>query len=195
MNNDKIKFEFLTRPQLGLTDVNLTKLFSLLKITDTQKRRDSYLLSRTALLRALRLNKINLRLDNLFVIGHSQVHGFEHVTVSLSHTVDSAAAVSALKSDILALGVDIERRDRPVKLEAQKYFCRDEDNFDNYTLLEKWVIKEACYKAFSNLTQDRFLLKDLTCDQGKAIYNGITCSYELIHKDQHLIAIAYVPNI
>jgi phosphopantetheinyl transferase (holo-ACP synthase) len=169
-------------------------MFSLLDITDTPKRRQSYLMSRLALIECIKERKVYLSLDNTLLIDNSQVHGQDHLTVSLSHTKDVAVAISSLKRDVLAVGVDIENSDRTIKDGADKYFCNDKDAF-KYSMLQKWIIKEACYKAFSNLTKEEFLLKDVICNQESAIYNGITCYYELIIDDSHTTAVAYVPNI
>lgn len=194
MDTDKVNIKFVKRDETKSYDFNFTKMFSLLDITDTPKRRESYLMSRLALINCIKERRVYLSLDNLLLIDNSQIHGQDQLTASLSHTKDIAVAASALKKDILALGVDIESSNRTIKDGADKYFCNDKDSF-NYTLLQKWIIKEACYKAFSNLTKEEFLLKDVICNQEVAIYNGITCYYELIIEDNYTTAVAYVPNI
>lgn len=194
MNKEKVNIKFVASDQAKSHDFNFSKMFALLDIKDTPKRRHSYLMSRLALLECIKERKIYLSLDNLLLINNSQIHGQDHLTVSLSHTKDIAVAVSALKKEVLAVGVDIENSNRAIKLGADKYFCNDKDNF-NYTLLQKWIIKEACYKAFSNLSNEDFLLKDVICNQDSAIYNGITCYYELAINDGHTTAVAYVPTI
>ena len=179
-------------PSVGL---NFVKFFSLLEIKDTPKRRESYLLSRLALRRALAQANIHVPLDNLFLIKNSHIQGVDSITASISHTKDAAIAAISKRDKMQALGVDIEHKTRSVKEGAHKYYINEDDKLDSYDQLESWVIKEACYKAISNLLKEEFLLKELVCKENRAYYKEYTCEYQIFSKDEFLIAIAYVPNI
>lgn len=195
MNLNNIQVEFVSKDKIEVEGFNFTKMFQILNMTDTPKRRDSYAMSRLALLNSLKPLKVHTSLDNLILIENSQIYSHPHITASVSHTNDIAVGATSLKSNNLSLGVDIERSDRQIKDGADKYFCNDRDSFDKYSLLEKWVIKEACYKAFSNLLNKDFLLKDISCQEVTASYEKILCNFELIKLPEHTVAIAYVPNI
>lgn len=195
LNINNIQIEFVSKEEIKVNDFNFTKMFQILNITDTQKRRDSYAMSRIALLNCLKTLKVYTTLDNLILIENSQIYGHPQLTASISHTNDMATSAMAMKKDHLAVGVDLERTDRSMKEGADKYFCNEKDKFDNYSLLEKWIIKEACYKAFSNLLNKDFLLKDISCLESMATYDNIECKYKLIKQPEHTVAIAYVPNI
>lgn len=195
LNLSNTHIEFVSKEEIKVNDFNFKKMFQILNITDTQKRRDSYAMSRIALLKSLKALKVYTTLDNLILVENSQIYGHPNLTASISHTSDMATSIVTTKDNYLAVGIDLERTDRSMKDGADKYFCNDSDDFSNYSLLEKWIIKEACYKAFSNLLNKDFLLKDIYCLKSKALYNNIECKYELIKQPEHTVAIAYVPNI
>ncbi len=191
-----INFKLIRTDELNSSiGLNFTKVFSLLEIKDTPKRRDSYLLSRLALRRALADMSIHIPLDNLFLIKNSYIQGLDNVTASISHTKDAAIAAISKRDKIQALGVDIELKTRSVKEGAHKYYINEKDKLNSYDQLESWVIKEACYKAISNLIKEEFLLKELVCTDNRAYYKDYTCEYKIFSEDEFLIAIAYVPNI
>lgn len=176
-------------------DFNFPKIFSILEIHDTPKRRESYYLSRYAIKQALEDFKISLEMDSIILINNKNIHGAPHLTCSISHTTDIACAVISEVKYNLSVGIDIEKLDRPIKKGATKYFLNENDELETYTDLEKWVIKEACYKAFSNLTQKEFLLKDIICQKESSFYNIYEANYYIIKDKNYLTAIAYVPNI
>ena len=72
-------------------------------------------------------------------------------TGSISHT--RGLAGFALCSKGFGIGLDLEWRDRPMKMTSQRLFKhdQDEDSFflNEQTLLSLWCIKEAAFKALS----------------------------------------------
>jgi 4'-phosphopantetheinyl transferase EntD len=118
--------------------------------------------------------------DTVEIKNHLHIQGHPEQLVSLSHTKTHAIAMMGLTPSYKSIGVDIERLDRPIKKESQKYFEREEDEFEHPTHrnLYLWCIKEACFKALSPLIQGhgefkvrQLLLKDIWVSKNKFGYS------------------------
>lgn len=116
------------------------------------------------------LEELNQAPDGHEIVNHLHLLGHPEQLVSLSHTKTHAIAMLGLAPKYKSVGVDIERLDRPIKVDSQKYFEREEDHFEHPTHrnLYLWCIKEACFKALSPLIQGQgdfkeraLLLKDI----------------------------------
>jgi len=71
---------------------------------------------------------------------------------SFSHTKDMGAVLLASSENYRGIGVDVEWSDRSMKPGAEKYFIQHEDDrklLEQYSLLEIWAIKEACFKSLT----------------------------------------------
>ncbi len=123
--------------------------------------------SRYALCQSLKELRPNLVLStpgDFEIHRHHCLKRDPEVLVGLSHTEDYGAAIVGLKSNQLqGLGIDIEKNNRSIKLGAEKFFVRDDDD---PTLkndpLKLWMAKEAAYKAFFPLYKEKkvLVLKD-----------------------------------
>ncbi|MCT4642001.1 MAG: hypothetical protein N4A33_06845 [Bacteriovoracaceae bacterium] len=190
---DHLSYTIVNEDNVSDVDLNFTKLFELLEITDTPKRRKSYLISRLALQKELYKRKICLNLDNLILMRHKFVHGYPMIRCSLSHTKNTAIALTGHTKNYLSIGVDIEFKNRSIKKGSSKYFINLKDSFKQKSDLKKWVIKEACYKAVSSLLEKEFLLKDITCLDEKFYFENISGCYKIFEENDLLICMAYVP--
>ena len=99
---------------------------------------------------------------DLEIHNHTHLENDKSVLVSLSHTKKVACAAKASAKDFSGIGIDIEKRSRPIKPGIEKFFINDHDDVDDKLLL--WSTKEAIFKAISPFyTKDKTLvLKDIT---------------------------------
>lgn len=71
------------------------------------------------------------------------------IFMSISHTRDCAIAACLVSKSQCGLGVDIEHKEREVKIQAlKKVFLKESLNEDEINL-EKWVMKESAYKSIT----------------------------------------------
>lgn len=113
---------------------------------------DAYTNSRLAL-KQLLINQghvVNDLKADLVLIDFQNLPKYPGYLTSVSHTKGAGASVLAPKKDHLALGVDIEWRERILKEGTQKFFRHPEDSYYENDL-ELWTMKEAAFKALSPL--------------------------------------------
>lgn len=88
--------------------------------------------------------------DELELINFKFLKNFDSFITTISHTRGAGAAALANKSDLLAIGIDIEWSTRLIKTGAQKFFVHPQD-VGHESELELWTMKEAAFKALSPL--------------------------------------------
>lgn len=113
----------------------------------------------------------------------------------MAHTKGTAIAISANIDEFKGVGCDIESELRPIADGADHHFINEHDNC-SYSSLEKWCIKEACFKALSNSGYDVSLLKEVVIDGDNFFLMSSQKDYQLnefqvLKRDGHFIVFAY----
>lgn len=130
------------------------------------KKQRNFYISRHAILKAL--NREDLDINDLDIVNHSYLKRFPSILVSLSHTKDYAVALihdnNSEKTKLKSIGVDFELSNREVKADVLKYIGHIKDS--EYSPLELWVIKEACFKALSPIYGTE-LMKEIWINNGE----------------------------
>lgn len=129
----------------------------------------NFYISRKALLECL--NDKNLDWDSLEIEDNLELKHVPETLVSISHTDDIGAAITASTEKYLSIGIDIEKVGRAFKEKTQKFFLNTSDQYKlGDSLLEIWSFKESAFKAlcpvitqFSELFKNNreLLLKDI----------------------------------
>jgi phosphopantetheinyl transferase (holo-ACP synthase) len=109
----------------------------------------------------------------------------ESLAFSRSHSADKSINLKANVEHIVAVGVDMESNKYSLKDSSQRFYINDLDKFQSSNSLDKWCIKEACFKALSNfanlkgITSPKLLL-DIQIKNRSFTYNAK-------HLNRHLI--------
>ncbi len=157
-------------------------------------RNHSYFLSRKALAHIAKTkfgyqtNYLTMELKD-----HGQITGRPQLSVSLSHTKDTVAALVGDRNDFYSVGIDIEFQTRTFSPEGQKYFINSDDSKDE-ELLILWCIKEAAFKALSNGGYPIKLLKEVVVEENNFYFirdeNKSKYPFKLIKQNGLIIALA-----
>lgn len=113
---------------------------------------------------------LNQDFRNVIIVNHHYLANSPQKNVSLSHTDGCAAAVMSTLSDHRSIGIDLELVDRKIPKNSQKYFRTNKDSKD-WSDLELWVLKEACFKCIQPLWKRLKLKSNL-------VLNDIAIEYE-----------------
>lgn len=132
----------------------------------------------------------NLQLGEMFLKQNQFLDICPRFIFSLAHTQEAAVAIKASKDSFLAIGVDIENKNRPVKDQILNFY---KNNLDDSKIapLALWVIKEAAYKCLYNAGV-RPTFSNIHVQAGQASYQNNFCSYHLLEKEEYLIAKAWM---
>lgn len=87
---------------------------------------------------------------------------YPEILTSLSHHRDYGAAIISNEPNILGVGIDIEANDRELKPGTERFFNHERDQYHG-SPLEKWMAKEAAFKAIFPFWKDEktFVLTDI----------------------------------
>lgn len=111
-------------------------------------RKNGFLLSREALIGALKEAHIQANISDLVLDGYSTLPRFPQFTISLSHTKECGAAVIADRQSFRSVGIDIEQEERVVKDSIVERVSNPHDT--SLRNIELWCLKEAAFKALMN---------------------------------------------
>jgi len=134
-------------------------------------------------------------LDKIELVDFQHIKALPGHIFSVSHTKDCALVASAQAEKFKGIGVDIERVHRTIKVDSEKYFLNSDDSFQG-SLLEKWCVKEACFKALSNSGEAIKLLQEAVVIDNNFYFKENPQSrkhncYEIIKNQEHIFVIAY----
>jgi phosphopantetheinyl transferase (holo-ACP synthase) len=174
----------------------------------SEVKEKQWLSSRWALKQALSQLAPEVEIKNYLDLQTSKYHslkGNPHLLVSLSHSDQFGCAIVANRSDIVGVGIDIEKIDRPIKEGIQKFFKNGNDKLSPPSFLNKikihpdlplWCAKEAAFKAFSPLwpaPNKTLTLKDIWIKKG---HFGIGKTHlgriQWGEQDDYLVALAFL---
>lgn len=175
------------------------------------QRAKNYYISRKALLECL--DDKNLDWDQLEIEKNLKLKYFPKTLVSISHTDDIGAAITASTEKHLSIGIDIEKRGRRFNEKTKKFFLNTSDQYKaGDSLLEIWSFKESAFKALSPvITQfpdlfkkDReLLLKDIWIKDlafglfgSNRVLGTLEKHLKVVNEQEILITLAYmVPKL
>jgi hypothetical protein len=111
-------------------------------------RKNGFLLSRQALIYALKDQGLEISAGALQLVSYSQIRDLPQFTISLSHTKTAGAALVADRKTFRSVGIDIEQEERVVKDSIIERISHPEDA--NLRNIELWCLKEAVFKTLMN---------------------------------------------
>lgn len=111
-------------------------------------RKNGFLLSRQALIYALKEQGLEISAGALQLVTHSEIRDLDQFTISLSHTKIAGAALVADRKNYRSVGIDIEQEERIVKDTIIDRIAHPADK--NLRNIELWCLKEAAFKALMN---------------------------------------------
>lgn len=111
-------------------------------------RKNGFLLSRQALIYALKEQGLEISAGALQLVTHSEIRDLDQFTISLSHTKIAGAALVADRTNFRSVGIDIEQEERIVKDSIRDRIAHPADK--NLRNIELWCLKEAAFKALMN---------------------------------------------
>jgi len=119
------------------------------------------------------------------------LEGFQHLSFSLSHSKNWAAAFVGSTQLARLVGVDIELKNRKVPDNVKHRLTNKSDQIKNP--LELWVIKEAAFKSLPRLAQEGIWLNNLVVKESSFELEGspFKGSFELQEHTDVLVAKAY----
>jgi 4'-phosphopantetheinyl transferase EntD len=151
------------------------------KTTHPQRVKD-FFCSRMALMQLIKCDKF----DSLKLNSNWELDQFPDLKISLSHTKNRGVAIFSKQVNV---GIDIESKMRIINPKTKKFFINEHDHTGDYSLLELWNIKEACFKCIKN--KDIALLKDVTLlPDNKFQYSLGFGQFTLQHQAEYLITCA-----
>lgn len=106
------------------------------------------MLSREALIMALKEAGYSCSIPHLKMEQYSGLKSFPQFTISLSHTKEAGAAVVADRQTFRSVGIDIEHEERLVKEAVIERVSHPGDLV--LRNIEIWCLKEAAFKAIMN---------------------------------------------
>ncbi|ATH08348.1 hypothetical protein BIY24_10430 [Halobacteriovorax marinus] len=167
------------------------------EVYPSKKRVRDHYTSRLALLHALESLKGPESFQNysdLIIDNHHHLRKAPEILVSLTHTIQLAAAVVSNHPKISSLGIDLESTQREMKEGILKFFIRDADTESDP--LKNWCIKEAAFKALSPLynLEKRLVLKDIIISKDKTFFletlPELKGHYSIEERKGHYLALA-----
>ncbi len=111
-------------------------------------RKNGFLLSRQALIYALKDQGLEISAGALQLVSYSQIRDLPQFTISLSHTKIAGVALVGDRKTYRSLGIDIEQEERIVKDSIKNRISHPADK--NLRNIELWCLKEAVFKALMN---------------------------------------------
>lgn len=111
-------------------------------------RKNGFLLSRQALIHALKEQGLEISAGALQLTSHSEIRDLPQFTISLSHTKIAGAALVADRKTYRSVGIDIEQEERIVKDSIKNRVSHPDDK--NLRNIELWCLKEAAFKTLMN---------------------------------------------
>lgn len=111
-------------------------------------RKTGFLLSREALMMALKEAQIEVDIKDLKLDGYSTLLRFPQLTISLSHTKECGAALIADRQTFRSVGIDVEHEARVVKDSIAERVSNPRDT--SLRNIELWCLKEAVFKTLMN---------------------------------------------
>lgn len=111
-----------------------------------------------------------LSFKSTIVVNHHYLANHPKFNCSISHTDGCGAAIISDFTNHRSVGIDIERANREIPANSQKYF-RTEADSSNWSDLELWILKEACFKCVQPLWK-RLKLKQ------NIVLNNISVEHE-----------------
>lgn len=164
---------------------------------ENENRNKTYFLARYSLMHILKKKfDINFELANFELHDYSKIRQRPQFTASVAHTKDIAVVILGLKSEVSALGIDIEFESRAMKQGSDRFFINDQDKL-SHSQLDTWCAKEACFKALSNYGFPITLLKEVVLSDSTFYFEkekGQTFPYSILKKNGLIIAIAVCTN-
>ncbi len=133
---------------------------------------------------------------------------FPQLTVSLSHTKTTGAAMVAARSECKSVGIDIEKTDRKLADKIAKKFINQQDQSDR-SILEIWAMKEAAFKAITGIKEELKIEQSLvlqniilsnqsfgiSCEQRTiSLLGSIECFTITINEENLIVALAKIPS-
>ncbi|MBD65511.1 MAG: hypothetical protein CME62_09910 [Halobacteriovoraceae bacterium] len=133
-----------------------------------------------------------------FTPNYQTLQGHEHLSCSLSHNRKMAIAIMGSINHFKSLGVDLEDINRPIAPESDRHFINEQDQFASHTLLEKWCIKEACFKALHSLHPECKLLKQVIVHENRFYFQDQKDShhqlFQVTKTESMIIVMSYIKN-
>lgn len=111
-------------------------------------RKNGFLLSRQALISALKEQGLEISAGALQLVTYSEIRHLPQFTISLSHTKIAGAALVADRKTYRSVGIDIEQEERIVKDSIRERIAHPDDK--NLRNIELWCLKEAVFKTLMN---------------------------------------------
>jgi 4'-phosphopantetheinyl transferase EntD len=149
-------------------------------------------LAREALRRLLESVGENPQIDDLALSQPNQLEKYPQFTCSLSHTAQLGAAMLASGAEYLAVGIDIEQRNRQLRPAVLARISHQNDLA--LAGLKIWCLKEAAFKALMNSGQFERPV-EFSSIQIKAEgwqREQISGEWELHEQQDHYVALAWI---
>lgn len=158
-------------------------------------RKNGFLLSRQALISALKDQGLEISAGALQLVTHSQIRDLPQFTISLSHTKIAGAALVADRKNYRSVGIDIEQEERIVKDSIRDRIAHPDDK--NLRNIELWCLKEAAFKTLMNTQKFEKLLEFSSICIGEKKWthspSGLEGEWELEFIKPFVIAKAFLP--
>lgn len=128
------------------------------------------------------------------IVNHHHLKYFPQQNISLSHTSDGACALLAGQQHYLSVGIDMEKKSRPIKTGAERFFLRPDDQYQD--LLHLWCAKEAAYKALCPLTGPNTapLFSSIAVSDDHFSWGEFTGHLDYQTSPEHVVAIALLKH-
>lgn len=98
--------------------------------------------------------QLGLSGDQFTIRNHSIIASAPGVKLSISHTGRLGVLAFCGDPQVGAIGCDVEFASRPIRAATARRFIHTQDTFaPELNLLQRWVCKEACYKALQPIVR------------------------------------------
>lgn len=159
-------------------------------------RKQGHILAREALRLVLCEQGEAPQISDLFVRDYHSLERWPDLTLSLSHSKSSGAALLADRERYLSVGIDIEEEERHVKASILARVSHPEDI--SLRNIELWCLKEAVFKCLMNSGRFEkpfeFAEIQLLEKRWKHSPSRLEGEWKIIISEQHVIALAYLEN-
>jgi 4'-phosphopantetheinyl transferase EntD len=159
-------------------------------------RKKGFLLSREALIEALKTNHVSANISELALDSHSTLTHFPQFTISLSHTKECGASLVADRQTFRSVGIDIEHEERVVKDSIFDRISHPQDR--KLRNIELWCLKEAAFKALMNSGNFEKPIEFSSIEIGNDIWthspSGLKGEWEMDFVKPFVIARAFLKN-
>lgn len=144
----------------------------------------------------LNLAKLGMTLtpDNYHAEGFQKLTAFP-VRFSLSHTKNWVAALVSAQPNAAGLGLDIEERTRHISADVERRMHHPMDD-TKLSLLERWALKEAAYKALSESEQEGIWLNSISLRSSREVCRKeeVVGNWQLVAHPELVISIVTSPS-